>query len=49
MWEAVSVKKGHQFLHKPWIIALDKLVEIFILVSIYDIPTKNNDKIWEGL
>ena len=32
-------EKGHQFLHKPWIIALAKSVENFILVSIYVMPT----------
>ena len=34
-----SGEKGHQFLHKPWIIALAKSVEKFILVSIYVMPT----------
>ena len=32
-------EKGHQFLHKPWILALSKSVETFIFVSISDIPT----------
>ena len=27
-----SGEKGHQFLHKPWILALDKSVETFIMV-----------------
>ena len=31
-----SSEKGHGFLHKPWILALAKSVETFILVSIYD-------------
>ena len=41
-----SGEKGHQFLHKPWILALAKLVETFILVSIYDMPTI---KYWQNL
>ena len=41
-----SGEKGHQFLHKPWIIALAKSVETFILVSIYDMPTI---KYWQNL
>ena len=32
-------EKGHQFFHKPWILALSKSFEIFILVSISDMPT----------
>ena len=39
-------EKGHQFLHKPWILALEKSVETFILVSIYDMPTIKN---WQNL
>ena len=39
-------EKGRQFLKKPWILALAKSVEIFILVSIYDIPTI---KYWQNL
>ena len=39
-------EKGHQFLHKPWILELAKSVETFILVSIYDIPTI---KYWKNL
>ena len=31
--------RGHQFLHKPWILALAKSVETFIMVSISDMPT----------
>ena len=33
-----SGEKGHQFLHKPWILALAKSVQKCILVSIYDMP-----------
>ena len=32
-------EKGHGFFHKPWILALAKSVETFILVSIYEMPT----------
>ena len=39
-------EKGHQFLHKPWILALSKSVETFIFVSISDIPTM---KYWKNL
>ena len=38
--------KGHQFLHKPWIIALAKSVETFSMVSISDMPTI---KYWQNL
>ena len=41
-----SGEKGHQFFQKPWILALDKSVETFILVSIYDMPTI---KCWKNL
>ena len=41
-----SGEKGHQFLHKPWILALDKSVEKFIHVSINDMPTI---KYWQHL
>ena len=41
-----SFEKDHQFLHKPWIISLVKSVEIFIMVSISDIPTI---KYWQNL
>ena len=34
-----SVEKGHHFLHQPWIIALAESVEIFLMVSISDMPT----------
>ena len=34
-----SGEKGHQFLHKPWMLALAKSVETFIMVSISDMPT----------
>ena len=37
---------GHQFLQKPWILALDKAVETFIHVSINETPTI---KYWENL
>ena len=41
-----SGEKGHQFLHKPWILALAKSVETFIMVSISEMPTKNIGKFW---
>ena len=34
-----SGEKGHQFLNKPWILALAKSVEAFIMVSIRAMPT----------
>ena len=40
-----SGEKGHQFLHKPWILALAKSVEMF-LVSISDMTTI---KYWKNL
>ena len=39
-------EKGHQCLHKTWILALFKSVETFILVSIYDMPTI---KYWQNI
>ena len=39
-------EKGHQFVQKPWIIALAKSVETFIHVSINDMPTI---KYWQKL
>ena len=39
-------EKGRQFLHKPWILALAKSVETFIMVSISEMPTKNIGKFW---
>ena len=41
-----SGEKGHHFLHKPWILALYKSVETFIMVSISDMPTI---KYWQNL
>ena len=41
-----SGEKGHHFLHKPWILALSKSVETFIMVSIIDTPTI---KYWQNL
>ena len=41
-----SGEKVHQFLHKPWILALSKLVETFIMVSISDMSTI---KYWKNL
>ena len=41
-----SGEKGHQFLHKPWILALSKSVETFIMVSIIDTQTI---KYWQNL
>ena len=37
--ESDSGEKGHQFFHKPYIRALTKSVETFIVVSISDMPT----------
>ena len=46
-----SGEKGHQILQQPWIIALAKSIETFIIVSIYEIPTvkycQNLEKIME--
>ena len=39
-------EKGHQFLQKPWILALAKSVETFIHVSINDMLTI---KYWQNL
>ena len=39
-------EKGHTFFPKPWILALAKSVEIFIHVSINDMPTV---KYWQNL
>ena len=39
-------EKGRQFLHKPWILALSKSVEILIFVSISDMQTM---KYWQNL
>ena len=45
-----SGEKGHQILQQPWIIALDKSVETFLLVSICEMPTikywQNLEKLW---
>ena len=41
-----SCEKGHQFFHKPWILALAKSVETFIMVSISDMPPL---KYWQSL
>ena len=32
-------EKSNQFLHEQWIIALSKSVELFVMVSISDMPT----------
>ena len=37
-----SGEKGHQFLHELWILQLSKSVEMFLMVSISDMPTKKN-------
>ena len=34
-----SGEKGHHLLQEPWIIALYQSVEIFVMVSISDMPT----------
>ena len=34
-----SGEKGHQILKQPWIIALYKLIETFIIVSMIEMPT----------
>ena len=39
-------EKGHQLFQKPWILALAKSAEIFIHVSINDMP---NIKYWQNL
>ena len=41
-----SGEKGHQILQQPWILALAKSVETFIIVSIYDMPTV---EYWQNL
>ena len=41
-----SGEKGHQILQQPWIIALSKSIETFLIVSIYDMPTV---KYWKNL
>ena len=41
-----SGEKGHQFFHKPWILALAKPVETFIMISISDMLTI---KYWQNL
>ena len=41
-------EKGHQFLHKPWILELAKSAETFIFVSISDMPTIKYWKILES-
>ena len=45
-----SGEKGHEFLQQAWIIALAKSVEIFIFVSISEMPTikywQNVEKLW---
>ena len=44
--ESYSGDKGHQFLQEPWILALSKSVEIFVMVLISDMPTI---KYWQNL
>ena len=34
-----SGERGHPFLQEKWMISLEKSVEIFVMVSISDIPT----------
>ena len=41
-----SVEEGHQFFQEPWILALAKSVETFVMVSISDMPTI---KYWQNL
>ena len=41
-----SGQKGHEILQQPWILALAKSVETFIIVSIYEMPTI---KYWQNL
>ena len=41
-----SGEKGHQILQQPYIIALAKSIETFIIVSIFEIPTI---KYWQNL
>ena len=42
-------EKGHQFLQQPWIIALYKSVETFIMISISDMTTSQYSEVWEVL
>ena len=37
--ESYSDEKDHQFLQEPWILALAKSVETFVMVSTSDMPT----------
>ena len=41
-----SGEKGHEIMQQPWIIALAKSVETFIIVSINEMPTI---KYWQNL
>ena len=41
-----SGEKGHQILQQPWIIALAKSIETFIIVSMIEMPTI---KYWQNL
>ena len=41
-----SGEKVHQILQQPWIISLAKSIEIFIIVSIYEMTTV---KYWQNL
>ena len=41
-----SGEKGHQILQQPWILALAKSIEIFIEVSMIEMPTI---KYWQNL
>ena len=43
--ESYSGEKRHNILQKPWIIALAKSIETFIIVSIFEMPTVNIGKI----
>ena len=41
-----SGEKGYQILQQPWIIALAKLIETFIIASMIEMPTI---KYWKNL
>ena len=41
-----SGQKGDEMFQQPWILALTKSVETFIIVSIYEMPTI---KYWKNL
>ena len=44
-----SGEKGHKFLQEPWILALAKSVETYVMVSISGVPTVQYWQILESL